>query len=58
MGARQLPMEGNPAFSPLLIINSMSGQAFANLFSTHPSTEARIERLMRLEQEMGGFSFR
>lgn len=58
MGARQLPMEGNPTFSPLLIINSMSGQAFANLFSTHPSTEARIERLMRLEQEMGGFSFR
>jgi heat shock protein HtpX len=58
MGARQLPMDSNPAFSPLLIINSVSGRAFASLFSTHPSTEARIERLMRLEQEMGGARLR
>lgn len=50
--ARQMPIQGNPAFEPLLIINAFSGQGLANLFSTHPSTEARIERLLQLEQEM------
>ena len=50
--ARQIPIEGNPAFEPLLIMNSFSGKAMANLFSTHPSTEARIQALMKLEQKM------
>jgi heat shock protein HtpX len=36
----------------LLIINAFSGQGFASLFSTHPSTEARVERLLQLEQQM------
>ena len=49
--ARQIPIEGNPAFEPLLIMNSFSGKAMANLFSTHPSTEARIQALMKLEQK-------
>jgi len=48
--ARQIPMEGNPAFRPLLIINSISGDWLKNIFSTHPSTEARIEKLLKLEQ--------
>ncbi|MBV9389530.1 MAG: M48 family metalloprotease [Chroococcidiopsidaceae cyanobacterium CP_BM_ER_R8_30] len=52
MGARQMPIQGNPAFEPLLIINSFSGSGLANLFSTHPSTEARIQRLLELEQTM------
>jgi heat shock protein HtpX len=52
MGARQMPMQGNPAFSPLLIINSLSGQAFSSLFSTHPPTEARVQRLLELERGM------
>jgi heat shock protein HtpX len=52
MGARQVPMQGNPSFEPLLIINAFSGQGFASLFSTHPSTEARVERLLQLEQQM------
>ncbi|MBF2025228.1 MAG: M48 family metalloprotease [Oscillatoriales cyanobacterium C42_A2020_001] len=52
MGARQIPMNSNPAFSPLLIIEPFTGQAFANLFATHPSTEARIQRLLELEQQM------
>jgi heat shock protein HtpX len=51
-GSREIPMDSNPAFSPLLIIEPFSGQAFANLFATHPTTEARIERLLQLEQEM------
>lgn len=50
--ARQQPIDGNPAFEPLLIINSFSGNAINSLFSTHPSTEARIERLLKLEQTM------
>lgn len=51
--ARQAPIAANPAFAPLLIINAIQRQAFSNLFSTHPSTEARIQNLLRLEQELG-----
>lgn len=50
--ARQMPMTGNPAFEPLLIMNAFSGQFLGNLFSTHPSTEARIEHLLKLEQQL------
>ena len=50
--ARQMPLDGNPAFEPLLIVNSFSGDWLKNLFSTHPSTEARIENLLKLEQEL------
>lgn len=50
--ARQMPIAANPAFEPLLIINAIPKQVFSNLFSTHPSTEARIENLLRLEQEL------
>ncbi|MBD0334848.1 MAG: M48 family metalloprotease [Cyanobacteria bacterium Co-bin13] len=41
----QIPMNGNPALSPLLIINPLSKEGLQTLFRTHPSTEARIERL-------------
>jgi len=50
--ARQMPIAANPAKEPLLIMNSFSGDFFQNLFSTHPSTEARIEKLLELEQEL------
>ncbi|GAB4188613.1 MAG: zinc metalloprotease HtpX [Coleofasciculaceae cyanobacterium] len=50
--ARQMPIEGNPAFEPLLIMNSFGGKFLGNLFSTHPSTEARIQNLLKLEQEL------
>lgn len=57
--ARQMPIEGNPAFEPLLIINSFSGGNFlTSLFSTHPSTEARIQNLLKLEQELVGSTTR
>ncbi|MBW4523062.1 MAG: M48 family metalloprotease [Scytolyngbya sp. HA4215-MV1] len=52
MGARQMPLQANPSFEPLLIVNAFSGKGLASLFSTHPSTEARIENLLRLEQEL------
>ncbi|MBV9389795.1 MAG: M48 family metalloprotease [Chroococcidiopsidaceae cyanobacterium CP_BM_ER_R8_30] len=50
--ARQLPINGNPAFEPLLIMNSFSGEFLSSLFSSHPSTEARIQQLLKLEQEL------
>ncbi|CAC5340107.1 MULTISPECIES: hypothetical protein [Planktothrix] len=32
--------------------NSFSGQTMASLFSTHPPTEARIQALLKLDQQM------
>jgi heat shock protein HtpX len=49
---RQLPLNANPAFEPLLISSPFSGRFLANLFATHPPTEARIENLMRVEAEL------
>ncbi|HEY9619751.1 MAG TPA: zinc metalloprotease HtpX [Crinalium sp.] len=51
--ARQMPIATNPAFEPLLIVNAVPKQLFSSLFSTHPSTEARIQHLLKLEQELG-----
>jgi heat shock protein HtpX len=50
--ATQQPLEGNPAFSPLLIINPMPKNLMRNLFSTHPATEDRIGRLLALESQV------
>jgi heat shock protein HtpX len=52
MGAQQVQLQGDPAFSPLLIINGPSRRFLANLFSTHPSTQDRVDRLLTLEQEL------
>ncbi|PLZ91583.1 protease HtpX [Fischerella thermalis CCMEE 5198] len=49
--ARQIPLNANPAFEPLLITNAFSGQFMSNLFSSHPPTEVRVEALLRLEQQ-------
>jgi heat shock protein HtpX len=51
--ARQMPLNANPAFEPLLIVNAIPKQFLSSLFSTHPSTEARIANLLKVEQEMG-----
>ncbi|MGB3510993.1 MAG: M48 family metalloprotease [Microcoleaceae cyanobacterium] len=50
--AQKMPLNANPAFEPLLIMNGFSGKFMANLFSTHPPTEARIEKLLELEQKL------
>jgi heat shock protein HtpX len=50
--AKQIPLNANPAFEPLLIINSISGQFLGNLFSSHPATEARVAALLKLEQQL------
>jgi heat shock protein HtpX len=40
-----------PAFAHLYIVNPLSGQTFANLFSTHPPVEERIARLEQMARE-------
>jgi heat shock protein HtpX len=39
------PMDATPATAHLFIVNPLSGQSFATLFSTHPPIEERIARL-------------
>ncbi len=41
-------LDADPAFSPLLIINPSAKNWLRNLFSTHPSTDLRVEALARL----------
>jgi heat shock protein HtpX len=50
VAAHVQPMPANPATAHLFIVNPLTAQSFARLFSTHPSTEERIARLrsMRL----------
>ncbi|MEH2136883.1 zinc metalloprotease HtpX [Nostoc sp.] len=50
--AKQMPLNANPAYEPLLIINSISGQFLGNLFSSHPATEVRVAALLKLEQQL------
>ncbi|AMM53724.1 zinc metalloprotease HtpX [Pyrococcus kukulkanii] len=51
---RYRPMrEGNPATAHMFIVNPFRGIDFAELFSTHPPTEKRIERLRKIAMEMG-----
>lgn len=46
VASKQLPMPANPATAHLFIVKPFSGQALANLFSTHPPTEERVARLL------------
>ncbi len=46
--ARQIPMQAQPSTAHLFIVNPLSAQRFAKLFSTHPPTEERIARLEAL----------
>jgi len=40
--------EEHPATAQMMIMNPLSGGGLQNLFSTHPSTEERIRRLMEM----------
>ena len=46
-GARQIPMDIDPAHASAFIVNPLSGRKmnFANLWRTHPTTEDRVARL-------------
>ncbi|NPV74265.1 MAG: zinc metalloprotease HtpX [Pelotomaculum sp.] len=43
--ARRIPMQVNPAASHLFIVNPLSGESIARLFSTHPPIGERVKRL-------------
>ena len=49
---KERPMRGNAAASHLFIVNPFSAGNIAGLFSTHPSTESRVERLKAMSKEM------
>jgi len=42
------PAERHPETAQMMIMNPLSGGGLRGLFSTHPSTEERIEKLMAL----------
>jgi len=43
--SHQIPMDVSPAASHLFIVNPLHGFSMAGLFSTHPSTADRVQRL-------------
>ncbi|MCO5977152.1 zinc metalloprotease HtpX [Ideonella oryzae] len=45
--------EAHPETAQMMIMNPLSGRGLSGLFSTHPSTEERVERLMALAQAQG-----
>lgn len=50
-GAKQIPMQVNPAAAQLAIVNPFAGRkgGLMGLFSTHPATADRIEALKKVE---------
>lgn len=51
-GAARIPnhtAERHPETGQLMIINPLNGQGADNLFSTHPATQNRIDRLMAMQ---------
>jgi heat shock protein HtpX len=50
----QIPMNGNPTMSPLLIVNPLSKEGIQSLFLTHPPVQERIRRLMELATQQQG----
>lgn len=54
-GAETIPMEANPATAHMFIVNPLRGESLFALFSTHPPTEARVQRLQKIAQQMGYF---
>ncbi len=52
---RRGTMNANPSTSMLWIVNPFRGSTLVELFSTHPPTWKRIERLKKIAREMGIF---
>jgi heat shock protein HtpX len=53
--ARQIPMDVAPAQAQKYIVNPLTGRKvnFSKLFTTHPPTEARVERLRSMNPARG-----
>ena len=50
IASKQVPLDANPATSHMFIVNPFSSQGLMGLFSTHPSTEKRIEALLHISR--------
>jgi len=46
--SRRIPLQANPATAHIFIVNPLSSQRFASLFSTHPPVQQRIAKLHEL----------
>jgi heat shock protein HtpX len=44
--SKRIPMEASPSTAHMFIMHPFSGSSLMNLFSTHPPTQKRIERLL------------
>ncbi|MBN1570412.1 MAG: zinc metalloprotease HtpX [Acidobacteria bacterium] len=44
--SKRIPMEASPSTAHMFIMHPFSGRSLMSLFSTHPSTQKRIERLL------------
>jgi heat shock protein HtpX len=44
--SKRIPMEASPGTAHMFIIHPFTGSSLMNLFSTHPPTQKRIERLL------------
>ncbi|HUP07231.1 MAG TPA: zinc metalloprotease HtpX [Caldimonas sp.] len=54
--AQGIPLEAaerNPATAQMMIVNPLSGGGLRGLFSTHPSTEERVDRLLQMAAAAG-----
>jgi heat shock protein HtpX len=44
--SKRIPMDASPSTAHMFIMHPFSGRSLMSLFSTHPSTQKRIERLL------------
>lgn len=51
-GVHAYPMHANPATAHMFIVSPLLGGGLATLFSTHPATQDRINRLRALNDQM------
>jgi heat shock protein HtpX len=49
---RRVPLQANPATAHIFIVNPLSSQGFASLFSTHPPVQQRIDKLHQLARNL------
>ncbi|WP_019504841.1 zinc metalloprotease HtpX [Pleurocapsa sp. PCC 7319] len=53
---KQVPMNGNPAFEPVLIMNPFSTSSLQSLFRTHPLTEDRVSQLQEIAKQQKNYT--
>jgi len=48
-GVKRVPLDANQATAHMFIVSPLHGGGVSSLFTTHPSTQARVDALMRLQ---------